>query len=150
MPPANDPNINPQAGQGKPLPKKESDLFKNVVKQYEQKQYKKALKHADTILKKFPNHGETLAMKGLVLNSMNKRADAHALVKQGLMNDMRYEQIGVPMIVINPPFSYLAFSFLSSFAFCQVSCMLACLWSSSSIGSKLQRSNQSVQAGSPY
>lgn len=80
---------NPQAGQGKLLPKKEADLFKNVVKHYEQKQYKKAVKHADAILKKFPKHGETLAMKGLTLNCMNKREDAHALVKQGLMNDLR-------------------------------------------------------------
>ena len=80
---------NPQAGQGRPLPKKEADLFKNVVKHYEMKQYKKATKQADTILKKFPNHGETLAMKGLILNCLAKRDEAHALVKQGLMNDMR-------------------------------------------------------------
>mmetsp|Transcript_45352 Transcript_45352/g.51200 ORF Transcript_45352/g.51200 Transcript_45352/m.51200 type:complete len:896 (+) Transcript_45352:72-2759(+) len=88
MAPSNNDN-NPQAGQGRPLPKKESDLFKNVVKHYEQKQYKKAIKQADAVLKKYRNHGETLAMKGLVLNSMSKRDDAHALVKQGLMNDMR-------------------------------------------------------------
>lgn len=87
MAPTND--SNPQAGQGRPLPKKESDLFKNVVKHYEMKQYKKAVKQADTILKKFPNHGETLAMKGLVLNCLLKRDEAHELVKLGLMNDMR-------------------------------------------------------------
>jgi hypothetical protein len=33
------------------------------VKLYETKQYKKAIKAADQILKKFPDHGETLAMK---------------------------------------------------------------------------------------
>ena len=82
-------NENPQAGQGRPLPKKENDLFKNVVKNYEQKQYKKAIKQADAILKKYPNHGETLAMKGLVLNNMEKKEEAHAFVKQGLMHDMR-------------------------------------------------------------
>jgi tetratricopeptide (TPR) repeat protein len=81
---------NPQAGAGRPLPKKEADVFKNVVKQYEMKQYKKAIKQADLILKKFPNHGETLAMKGLTLNYMNRREEAHALVKEGLKNDMRY------------------------------------------------------------
>ena len=80
---------NPQAGQGRPLPKKESDLFKNVVKHYEMKQYKKAVKQADTILKRFPNHGETLAMKGLILNCLSKREEAHALVREGLKNDMR-------------------------------------------------------------
>lgn len=63
-------NDNPQAGQGRPLPKKEADLFKNVVKFYESKQYKKGLKNAETILKRFPNHGETLCMKGLIVNSL--------------------------------------------------------------------------------
>lgn len=61
---------NPQAGQGRPLPKKEADLFKNVVKFYELKQYKKGLKNADAVLKRFPNHGETLCMKGLIVNAM--------------------------------------------------------------------------------
>jgi peptide alpha-N-acetyltransferase len=46
-----------------PLPSKESGLFRQVVKFYESKQYKKAIKAADQILKKFPEHGETLAMK---------------------------------------------------------------------------------------
>ena len=82
-------DANPQAGAGRPLPKKEADLFKNVVKHYEMKQYKKAIKQADTILKKYPNHGETLAMKGLTLNYMSKRDEAHELVKLGLRNDMR-------------------------------------------------------------
>jgi len=80
---------NPQAGHGRPLPKKESDLFKSVIKHYELKQYKKSMKQADSILKKFPNHGETLAMKGLVLNCLSRRDEAHALAKQALMNDMR-------------------------------------------------------------
>lgn len=46
-----------------PLPTKETALFRQVVKLYETKQYKKAIKAADQILKKFPDHGETLAMK---------------------------------------------------------------------------------------
>jgi hypothetical protein len=81
---------NPQAGMGRPLPKKEADLFRNVVKHYEMKQYKKAIKQADTILKKFPKHGETLCMKGLTLNYTAKKEEALAFVKLGLMNDMRY------------------------------------------------------------
>ena len=85
-------NDNPQAGQGRPLPKKEGDLFKALVKQYESKQYKKAIKAADTILKKFPNHGETLAMKGLTVyySSSDRKEEAHQFVKLGLRNDMRY------------------------------------------------------------
>jgi len=81
----------PQAGQGRPLSKKEADLFKNLVKHYEAKQYKKAMKQADLILKKFPQHGETLAMKGLTLYyfSTARHEEAHGLVKSGLRNDMR-------------------------------------------------------------
>jgi N-alpha-acetyltransferase 15/16, NatA auxiliary subunit len=85
-------NDNPQAGQGRPLPKKEADLFKALVKQYESKQYKKAIKAADTILKKYPNHGETLVMKGLTVyySSPDRKEEAHNCVKLGLRNDMRY------------------------------------------------------------
>ena len=39
------------------LPLKESGLFKEVLHYYEDRQLKKGLKTADTILKKFPNHG---------------------------------------------------------------------------------------------
>jgi tetratricopeptide (TPR) repeat protein len=80
---------NPQAGAGRPLPKKEGDAFKGVVKHYETKQYKKAIKQADAILRRFPNHGETLAMKGLTLNYMSKSEEAHEFIKLGLRNDMR-------------------------------------------------------------
>ena len=60
-----------------------------MVKFYELKQYKKGLKAADAVLKKFPNHGETLAMKGLVLNCLDKKDEAYDHVKRGLKNDMR-------------------------------------------------------------
>ena len=110
---------NPQSGQGRPLSKKEADQFKNVIKFYESKNYKKALKNADLILKRYPNHGETLCMKGLIVNGMvnsgigvdsmkgdknkkkvssgedekvsleEKKKEAIDLVKRGLMNDMR-------------------------------------------------------------
>ncbi|KAK6148894.1 hypothetical protein DH2020_016419 [Rehmannia glutinosa] len=42
---------------GASLPPKEANLFKLIVKSYETKQYKKGLKAADAILKKFPDHG---------------------------------------------------------------------------------------------
>ncbi|CAM9754442.1 unnamed protein product, partial [Discosporangium mesarthrocarpum] len=71
------------------LPKKETDLFKSIVKFYERKDYKKGLKAADTVLKKFPNHGETLAMKGLTLNCVDKKEEAHDHVRRGLKADLR-------------------------------------------------------------
>ncbi|KAF3522933.1 hypothetical protein F2Q69_00051932 [Brassica cretica] len=43
---------------GASLPTKEANLFKLIVKSYETKQYKKGLKAADAILKKFPSHGD--------------------------------------------------------------------------------------------
>ncbi|GKB39589.1 putative transferase, partial [Tanacetum coccineum] len=74
-------------------------------KSYETKQYKKGLKAADTILKKFPNHGggfirtskdsdnvdtvETLSMKGLTLNCMDRKQEAYELVRLGLKNDLK-------------------------------------------------------------
>jgi N-alpha-acetyltransferase 15/16, NatA auxiliary subunit len=82
-------------------------------KSYETKQYKKGLKAADSILKKFPEHGgmlkdmfwfyyylillyslvtslyvpfhvETLSMKGLTLNCMDRKSEAYELVRRGL------------------------------------------------------------------
>ncbi|PWA64291.1 tetratricopeptide repeat (TPR)-containing protein [Artemisia annua] len=60
-----------------------------MEKSYETKQYKKGLKAADTILKKFPNHGETLSMKGLTLNCMDRKQEAYELVRLGLKNDLK-------------------------------------------------------------
>ncbi len=74
---------------GNKLPKKEQDSFKQLVTFYESKHYKKAVKLADQILAKFPTHGETLAMKGLVVNSMGKKDEAYELVKLGVKNDIR-------------------------------------------------------------
>lgn len=71
------------------LPPKEQNLFKSVVRFYETKQLKKALKTADTVLKRFPEHGETLAMKGLTLNALDKKAEATDLVRRGLRLDLR-------------------------------------------------------------
>ncbi|EWM30147.1 tetratricopeptide repeat-containing protein [Nannochloropsis gaditana] len=71
------------------LSKKEHDLFRSIVKFYETKQYKKGLKAADSILRKYPSHGETQAMKGLILNCMERKEEAYELVKQGLRNDVR-------------------------------------------------------------
>lgn len=70
------------------LPTREANVFKQVVRLYEGKNVKKAVKAADSILKKFPNHGETLAMKGLALNSLDRKEEAHDLVKRGLKMHM--------------------------------------------------------------
>ncbi|TYZ64401.1 hypothetical protein PybrP1_012364 [[Pythium] brassicae (nom. inval.)] len=73
----------------KPLPAKESALFRTIVKYYEIKQYKKGLKAAEQILKKYPDHGETLAMKGLTLNCMGKKEEAYEFVRSGIKHDLK-------------------------------------------------------------
>ena len=58
---------------------------------YESKQSKKGLKIADQILKKHPNHGETLSMKGLLTANLGpeKKEEAYDLVRQGIKSDIR-------------------------------------------------------------
>ncbi|WVR07434.1 hypothetical protein IAU60_004475 [Kwoniella sp. DSM 27419] len=80
------------------LPDKESKLFRELLTQYELKQYKKGIKAADTILKKFPNHGETLALKALTLHSslpepltvssVPKKEEAEAMARLAVKKDI--------------------------------------------------------------
>ncbi|WWC71667.1 uncharacterized protein I206_105625 [Kwoniella pini CBS 10737] len=80
------------------LPDKESKLFRELLTQYELKQYKKGIKAADTILKKFPNHGETLALKALTLHSslpepltisaVPKKEEAEAMARLAIKKDI--------------------------------------------------------------
>lgn len=76
------------AGQDQ-LPGKDAALFRTLVKLYESKQYKKGIKTADQILKKYPEHGETLAMKGLLLNSLGKREEAYEYTRNGLKANLK-------------------------------------------------------------
>ena len=70
------------------LPTKERGLFQRLIQEYETKKYKLGLKTADTILKKFPDHGETVAMKGLLLGSTNRREEGIELAKKGVRLDL--------------------------------------------------------------
>ncbi|XP_055333659.1 N-alpha-acetyltransferase 16, NatA auxiliary subunit-like [Paramacrobiotus metropolitanus] len=73
------------------LPSKEGALFKRLLKMYEQKQYKSALKIAKQILSnpKCADHGETLAMKGLTLSYLGRKEEAYEDVKRGLKCDLK-------------------------------------------------------------
>lgn len=64
-------------------------MFRTVIECYEKKLYQKGVKTADNILKKFPDHGETQAMKGIIYNCMNRKEEAYELVKSGLRNNVR-------------------------------------------------------------
>ncbi|ORY07791.1 NMDA receptor-regulated protein 1-domain-containing protein [Clohesyomyces aquaticus] len=82
-------HIGPHRPTMQPLQSKEASLFRSVVKFYESKQYKKGLKAAEQILRKVPDHGDTQAMKALILNSTGQTDEAFALAKLALRNDMK-------------------------------------------------------------
>jgi len=71
------------------LSPRDQDLFKQLRLYYDKKKYKNGVKVADQILKKYPIHGETLCLKGLILNAMDKKEEAQVLVKKGLMFNLR-------------------------------------------------------------
>ncbi|KAJ2902689.1 hypothetical protein MKZ38_000274 [Zalerion maritima] len=71
------------------LSSKEASLFRSVVRHYEEKQYKRGIKAADQILKKNPKHGDTTAMKALIMNQQGKTEDAFTLAKEALKMDMK-------------------------------------------------------------
>jgi peptide alpha-N-acetyltransferase len=71
------------------LPSREQTLFRHLVQNYESKQYKKGLKTAEQILRKHPNHGDTQAMKALILNTTGKQEEAFELGKLALKNAMK-------------------------------------------------------------
>lgn len=81
----------PGQSSSQPLPSKELTLFRKIVKHYEHKQYRNGLRCAKLILSnpQFSEHGETLAMKGLILNCMGKHEEAQESVKRGLKADLR-------------------------------------------------------------
>ena len=71
------------------LPSKEQTQFRHLVTAYETKQYKRGLKAADQILKKFPKHGDTQAMKALILGNQGKQDEAFELCKTAISNAMK-------------------------------------------------------------
>lgn len=71
------------------LPAKDQAVFRSIVKFYETKEYKKGVKAADSILKKHPDHGETLCMKGLTLSYLDRKEEAYQLVRKGLKHDLK-------------------------------------------------------------
>ncbi|KAF5352217.1 hypothetical protein D9758_009235 [Tetrapyrgos nigripes] len=77
-----------KAASKRALTPKEASLFKELLTLYETKQLKKGVKTADQILKKFPDHGETLCMKGLILAHMGQRDEGKELVKKGMRLDL--------------------------------------------------------------
>ncbi|KAK5091574.1 hypothetical protein LTR05_001759 [Lithohypha guttulata] len=74
---------------GQQLSNKDLANFRQVVRHFEGKQYKKGLKVAEQVLKKNPNHADTQAMKALILHSQGHSQDAFDLAKIALKNNMK-------------------------------------------------------------
>eukprot|EP01107_Rhizomastix_libera_P016497 TRINITY_DN6914_c0_g1_i4.p1 TRINITY_DN6914_c0_g1~~TRINITY_DN6914_c0_g1_i4.p1 ORF type:complete len:737 (+),score=241.04 TRINITY_DN6914_c0_g1_i4:13-2223(+) len=68
---------------------REASLFQSLLRHYENKENKKALKTADEILKTVPDHGETLSMKGLIMSFEGEKDEGLATIKKGLMKNMK-------------------------------------------------------------
>lgn len=73
----------------RPLAPKEAAAFKEMFALYEGQNYRRALKSADQILKKSPDHGETICMKGLLLTHVGRRDEGIELVKQGMVLNLQ-------------------------------------------------------------
>ncbi|EXJ59241.1 acetyltransferase [Cladophialophora yegresii CBS 114405] len=71
------------------LSHKDGALFRQVVRHFENKQYKKGLKAAEQILRKTPNHADTQAMKALIISHQGHTEEAFALAKTALNNNMK-------------------------------------------------------------
>ena len=85
------------AGGAIQLPRKEGDLFNDALISYENRKFKDALASIEKILKKFPNHGETLCMKGLIVRNCElkpneteeeRKKKAHEFVSVGVKNNI--------------------------------------------------------------
>lgn len=71
------------------LNSKESSQFRQIIRHYDMKQYKKGLRCAEVILRKHPGHGETTAFKALIIHAQGRPEEAFALAKVALKNDMK-------------------------------------------------------------
>eukprot|EP01117_Protostelium_nocturnum_P006668 TRINITY_DN2400_c0_g1_i1.p1 TRINITY_DN2400_c0_g1~~TRINITY_DN2400_c0_g1_i1.p1 ORF type:complete len:856 (-),score=378.74 TRINITY_DN2400_c0_g1_i1:75-2642(-) len=78
------PAVQPPPVEKNKLLAKENQQFKTIVKLYENKTYKKALKNADSLIKARPDHGETMAMRALIHSGMGKKEEAHADAKKAI------------------------------------------------------------------
>lgn len=66
---------------------KEDANFREALKLYDLKQYKKALKLVDTNLKKNASHAESLALKGCVLYHTGSKEDAATYINKSISKD---------------------------------------------------------------
>jgi hypothetical protein len=79
--------------QRKPLPLKEQSLFKELLSQYENRTLKRALKTADQILKKAPEHGGKPGLSSSTAVSLLPAWGIRDIMHEGI-GTLAYEQEG--------------------------------------------------------
>ncbi|KAI6007858.1 NMDA receptor-regulated protein 1-domain-containing protein [Pisolithus marmoratus] len=70
------------------LAQKDRKAFQDLLSCYELKQLTRGRKVADQILKKYPDHGETMCMKGLILVHLGQRDEGIRLIREGMRKDL--------------------------------------------------------------
>ena len=68
---------------------KDASNFKEVNRLYECRDYKRALRVCDDILKKVADHGETMALKAMCLHGSGKKEEAMEMSRRALKANMR-------------------------------------------------------------
>ncbi|KAL4078146.1 NMDA receptor-regulated protein 1-domain-containing protein [Scleroderma yunnanense] len=76
------------ASQHVSLSQKDRKAFQDLLSCYELKQLTRGKKVADQILKKYPDHGETMCMKGLILVHLGQRDEGIKLIREGMRKDL--------------------------------------------------------------
>ncbi|KJP87386.1 hypothetical protein AK88_02943 [Plasmodium fragile] len=79
-----------EAADDNKLTNKEMNNFRLMTQLIELKKHKKAFKICEQILKKYPKNGETLAVKGYLLNLIDEKnkEEAFKLIKEGIVNNI--------------------------------------------------------------
>lgn len=77
------------------LPPSLKAVFSDIFKLIDEKSYKRAIKTADTLLKRVPTHGPTSAFKALALYNLGaaRKAEAFDLAKAALRMDIKCARV---------------------------------------------------------
>lgn len=71
------------------LPGAQLKLFEKLGRDFDAREYTKALRTADKILEVAPEHADTVAMKGLTLHSLERKEEGYALIKKAIGLNVR-------------------------------------------------------------
>lgn len=127
------------------LPPSLRSTFSDVFKLVDEKQYRRAIKAADVVLKKVPGYGPAMSMKALAIFNLGpaRREEAFELAKGGLKADLKcvvFNVAGDPLIALAR--FYCLPSFPSMNHSLQVIRLLACIWLSSQGRQQSRRGSQ--------